>query len=130
MVAPKLRKAGFIDQLADFARSSGLLVDVCTLSVKELKLSRECLHRTILQYDSKAVKKSKKEQKLMQTFVMMGLSKCLIAMLGPLIAMLKWWTTRAAVAQRERCTGRCIRHGCKKRGCFVGQCCQKRFRSS
>ena len=51
MVAPKLRKEKLIGQLVDFARSSGLLVDVCTSAVKALKLSKDFLHMTLLQYD-------------------------------------------------------------------------------
>ena len=61
VVASKLRKNGLIDQLVDFVRETGLLVDVLTTIVKEHKLTVEFLYWIILQYDSTAVRKTKKK---------------------------------------------------------------------
>lgn len=55
IIAPKLRKEELIDQLADYVRSSGLLVDVCNSAVKGL--SKDYLHMILRQYDPKADQK-------------------------------------------------------------------------
>ena len=47
-----------IDQLVDYVRSSGLLVDVCNSAVKGLRA--EDLHEILRQYDPKAVRKRTK----------------------------------------------------------------------
>ena len=62
-----------IDQLVYFARDFGLLVDVCTSTVKMLKLTREFLHTTILQYDSKAVNKTRK--KMIEHFAKLSMTE-------------------------------------------------------
>ena len=49
IIAPKLRREELIDQLADYVRSSGLLVDVCNSAVKGLR--KDYLHIILRQYD-------------------------------------------------------------------------------
>ena len=55
ITAPKLRKEELIDQLADYVRSSGLLVDVCNSAVKRLR--KDYFHMILRQYDPKADQK-------------------------------------------------------------------------
>ena len=55
IIAPQLRKEELINQLADYVRSSGLLVDVCNSAVKGLR--KDYLHMILRQYDPKADQK-------------------------------------------------------------------------
>ena len=55
VTAPKLSKKKLIDQLVDYVRSSGLLVDVCNSAAKGLR--KDYLHMILRQYDPKADQK-------------------------------------------------------------------------
>ena len=70
---PKLSQKKMIDQLIDYVRSSGMLVEVCNSAAKFL--TKEYLHMILRQYDPKANQKRPKREMIEQFVKLMNIKE-------------------------------------------------------